>query len=199
MTTNETRAAKLSAKALGCAPAEVRARPYDLPWARVVRGFLAHGPAGSTQHPSGLVVILPGRARTPPLVLASQPVWDQILPASALLKAEEIDPDAVLPATLAEICRLALGGPGARIANPELARRELRDRASYDAYAAFCPEVELAQHGTQWRLRFCAIAPDAAIEAWEVGGFGRNVSRAECSVWYPPGTWPIAAPSQRRG
>lgn len=197
MQSNLERVAALAAKPLGCKPEDVLVQGVTPAWSQRTRTYLARGPKGGS-FDAGLLVVLPGATHMPPLVLATEPVWDQIWPATALMRAEELDASSTPPRVLADFCRAALAGPGARLATPDLAERELRDRTTYRALAPYCREVELTHLGKQWLLRFCAVAPDDAIEAWQVSGYGPNVSQGECNLWCPPETWP-KSPRRRGG
>jgi hypothetical protein len=163
-----------------------------------MRGYRATGPSGG-QHVAGLLVVMPAGAPTPPLVLAAEPVWDQLWHASAVLRCEDLDPRAIPPAVLAEICRVTLAGPGGKLATPELARYELRDRETYYALAPSLIEPTVTTKGKQWSLWFTYVAPDGAVEGWVTEGSEQSVVKAGCQLLHPPEAWPMAnRPMARR-
>ena len=183
--------AKIAAPAFGCSHDDVMVRQEAVPWLRRMRGYRATGPAGG-QHVAGLLVVMPDGALTPPLVLASEPVWDQLWDASAVLRCEDLDPRALPRPLLAEICRVTLAGPGGRLATPELAQQELRDRDTYYALAPALVEPTVTTKGKQWSVWFTYVAPDGAVEGWVAEGSEQSVVKAGCQLLHPPDAWPIA-------
>lgn len=185
------RVAKIAAAPLGCAHDQVRVRQEAVTWIRRMRAYRATGPVGG-QPPAGFLVVMPFGAPTPPLVLAAEPVWDQLWYASALLRAEELDLRTTPPPLAAEICRVTLAGPGGKLATPALAQQELRVREQYYALAPALIDVEHTTKGKEWTVRFTWVAPDGAIEGWRVAGSEYNVVKAGCELLHPPDSWPMS-------
>jgi hypothetical protein len=186
MDTIKQRVAKIAAPPLGCGWQDVVVREERVSWIRRMRAFRA---LGAPQHP-GLLVVMPNGELAPPLVFAALPVWEQHWTANALLRVEDIWPNVTLPEELADICRTTLAGPGGRVATIALARRELRDPRRYDELSPFCQEIVFQERGKQWYARFTFIAPDGALEGWQVAGFEQSIYQAECELYQSSGAWP---------
>jgi hypothetical protein len=184
----ERNAARAAAPALRCDHEDVSVRPETVPWIRRMRTFRVQG---GTEFPAGLLVAMPNGALTPPLVFAALPTWEQHWHAAALLRVEEIDPRTTEAPLLAEILRLALAGPGGKLATIGLARRELRDVPTYDLLSPSCQEPAAWVQDKRWYIRFSFIAPDGAVEGWQVAGAEQFVRQSECQLLHSSGSWPM--------
>lgn len=186
MDTIKQRVAKIAGPTLGCPWESVIVHADRVPWIQRMRPFRAMGGA---ELPAGLLVVMPNGELAPPLVFAALPVWEQHWSANAILRVEDIWPNMTQPDLLADICRTTLAGPGGRVATLALARRELRDPRRYDELAPYCQEIAFQERGKQWYTRFTFIAPDGALEGWQVAGVEQGIFQAECQLYAPSGTW----------
>lgn len=188
MRTIKQRVAKIAAPSLGCSHQEVLVRAESIVWLQRLKPFRV---VGGTQYPAGLLVVMPNGQLTPPLILATMPVWEQHVYANAILRVEGYDLRTIHPEYTADICRTTLAGPGSHVATVAHARRELRDPALYDYVFPYLLEPSMQTRGKRWLAVFTSVAPDGALERWKVAGYDAAISQAECELLLPTGTWPL--------
>lgn len=191
MTRLTAKALALASSALDLPPGELRVEPFSAPWLRILTGHHVRQVTKEVDAAEIVVAQHPKRLVPPLLLSPPAPPWENCEIASALLRVEMIGPDQGLnPEEVATALRFALGGPRGALVTEELADRTLRDRRTYRQLENTWKQLELGSQGMQWRARFAWAAGDGSVEAWQVMGSGFNVGQAECSIWFPPGSWP---------